>query len=438
MYTVSYIPMDNNPWLRAKRQLTTSSNHLSLPPLFLARLQEPDRIISVSLPLKMDNGSVKIFEGYRVQHNNILGPYKGGLRYHQNVSMDEVRALAFWMSMKCAVVDIPFGGGKGGITVNPKELSEKELQALSRLFIRRLGTTIGPLVDVPAPDVNTNPTIMSWMVDEYIANQKSNLKGRFSKQQLLATLTGKPLGKGGSQGRTEATGLGGSYVLLETLRKLKKNPKGMTVAIQGFGNVGYYIAYFLDKAGMKVVAVSDSKEGIYVKDGLNPEMTLSCKQKKGYLSGCYCVGSVCDLQKGRKITNEELLELDVDVLVPAALENVITEKNAEQIKAAIILEMANGPITDDADAILAKKKTVVIPDILANSGGVATSYYEWYQNMHSQKWTKKQVFAKLQKQLEKVTNQVLLVQKKYKITMRDSAYVLALERMYTMWKKKNA
>lgn len=412
--------MENNPWERAKRQLAKSASFLHLSPLLLARLVQPDRTISVSLPMQMDNGLITTFEGYRVQHNNLLGPYKGGLRYHPNVSMDEVRALAFWMSMKCAVVDIPFGGGKGGITVDPKKLSEKELERLSRLFIQRLGTAIGPTIDVPAPDVNTNPTIMSWMVDEY-----SKLVGR----KTPAVITGKPIDKGGSQGRTEATGLGGSYVLLQTLKYLKRNPKNMTVAIQGFGNVGYYIALFLSQAGMKVVAVSDSKEGIYVAEGLNPELTLACKKKKGFLSGCYCVGSVCDLKKGRKITNDELLELDVDILIPAALENVITAKNADKIKAKIILEMANGPITDDADLVLEKKKTLVIPDILANSGGVATSYFEWYQNMHRQKWSKEKVFEKLKKQLVRVTTEVWQTSKKHKTTLRNSAYIVALARI---------
>ncbi len=425
--------IDNNPWLRAKRQLEKINKILCLPPLLFAELSQPHRTISVSLPLRMDNGTIKIFEGYRVQHNNILGPYKGGLRYHPHVSMDEVRALAFWMTMKCAVVAIPMGGGKGGITVNPKELSEKELKALSQLFIQRLGNTIGPDVDVPAPDVNTNPKIMSWMVDEYIKNHK---KSPYTKKQLLATLTGKPLEKGGSQGRTEATGLGGSYILLETLRILQKDPKNMTVAIQGFGNVGYYIAEFCTKAGMKVVAVSDSKEGIYVADGLNPQATLACKKEKGMLSGCYCVGSVCDIKKGRKITNEELLALDVDVLIPAALENVITEKNAQKIQAKFILEMANGPVTDDADRILEAKHVIVIPDILANSGGVATSYYEWYQNMHAQKWTKKQVFDKLKKQLTRVTNEVMATQKQQKTSLRDAAYLVALRRILTAYKKR--
>lgn len=421
----------NNPWERAKRQLAKTAPFAKISPLLLARLQEPDRIITVSLPLQMDNGKVKLFTGYRVQHNNILGPYKGGIRYHHDVNMDEVRALAFWMSMKCAVVNIPMGGGKGGIIVNPKELSEKELKNLSELFASRLSSAIGPTIDVPAPDVNTNPKIMAWMVDEYIKVQSENRKAKnnFTNKQLLSTFTGKPVEKGGSQGRTEATGLGGSYVLLRLLKKLSKNPKGMTVAIQGFGNVGYYIAEFLTNAGMKVVAVSDSKEGIYVEDGLNPKLTLECKQKKGFLSGCYCVGTVCDLKKGRKITNQELLELPVDILVPAALENVITQENASRIKAQIILEMANGPITDDADSILAKKKVTIIPDILANAGGVATSYFEWYQNMNNQKWSKEKVFTKLKSKMEKVTDEVLRVAKKHQVSLRDAAYIAALTRI---------
>ncbi len=419
--------MENNPWQRAQKQLEKIAKAINLPPLLLARLHEPDRTITVSLPMKMDNGDIKIFSGFRVQHNNILGPYKGGLRYHPQVNMDEVRALAFWMSMKCAVVDIPFGGGKGGITVNPKELSERELRDLSKLFARRLATAIGPTIDVPAPDVNTNPTIMAWMVEEY-----SKIVGK----KTPAVITGKPLTAGGSQGRTEATGLGGSYVLFSALKRLKKSPKGLTVAVQGFGNVGYYIALYLEQAGMKVVAVSDSKEGIYVKDGLNPQMTLECKQKKGYLSGCYCVGSVCDLNRGRKITNDELLELPVDVLVPAALENVITKDNAGKIKAKVILEMANGPITTEADTLLKKNNVIVIPDILANSGGVCTSYFEWYQNVHKKKWTKKQVFTKLQTQLEKVTTEVFTTQKKYKdMSLRDAAYALALKRIQKSWKQ---
>jgi glutamate dehydrogenase/leucine dehydrogenase len=322
-------------------------------------------------------------------------------------------------------VDIPFGGGKGGITVNPKELTEKELQTLSQLFIKRLGTAIGPTIDVPAPDVNTNPKIMAWMVEEYGKNLKSQiskLKTKISENELKAVITGKPLNKGGSRGRTEATGLGGSYVLLATLKNLKKNPKGMTVAIQGFGNVGYYIAYFLEKAGMKIVAISDSKEGIYVPNGLDVAKTLAHKEEKGVLPG-------------PKITNKELLALPVDVLIPAALENVITQENAQAVQAKIILEMANGPITADADALLEKKKILVIPDILANSGGVCVSYFEWYQNMHKEKWTKKEVFEKLEKQLHRVTQEVFVTQKKYVMNMRDGAYALALQRIQSHWKK---
>ncbi|MGH7245926.1 MAG: Glu/Leu/Phe/Val family dehydrogenase [Candidatus Levyibacteriota bacterium] len=418
----------NNPWVRAQKQLAKIVKLINYPPLLTARLSQPDRTIMVSLPVKRDNGTVTTFSGFRVQHNDILGPYKGGIRYHPNVTMDEVRALAFWMTMKCAVVDIPFGGGKGGITVNPRELSEKELKALSKLWARRLARAIGPTVDVPAPDVNTNPKIMNWMVEEY---------SKFVGKKTPAVITGKPVGKGGSLGRTEATGLGGSYVLLAMLKKLKKNPKGMTIAVQGFGNVGYYIAYFLEKAGMKVVAVSDSKEGIYVEKGLNVKATLDCKMEKGLLSGCYCVGSVCDMKNGKKITNNELLELPVDILIPAALENVITKENAGKIKAKMILEMANGPVTDDADEVLNKNDVMVIPDILANSGGVCTSYYEWYQNMHNEKWSKPDVFKKLKTQMQRVTNDVYNAAKRYGTSLRDGAYIVALKRIQKSPNKNN-
>lgn len=401
--------MINNPWSRSQAQLTKVAAIARISPLLLARLMEPDRTITVSLPIEMDNGEVKTFSGYRVQHNNILGPYKGGLRYHPNVSMDEVRALAFWMTMKCAVVDVPFGGGKGGITVNPKELSEKELKKLTQVFANRLAPVIGPTIDVPAPDVNTNPTIMSWIVEEY-----SNIVGKPSP----AVITGKPVDQGGSLGRTEATGFGGGFVLQQALKTLSMQKKGLTVAIQGFGNVGYYAAEYLSAHGFTVVAVSDSKQGIYEAKGLDPKKVLTHKEKTGSLSGM-----------GETITNNELLELPVDILIPAALENVITKENAANIQAKIILELANGPTTDDADVILSKKDVVVIPDILANSGGVCTSYFEWFQNMENAHWTKEQVFEKLKTQLERVTDETFAIQKKYKVTLRDSAYLLALERL---------
>ncbi|MDE2590488.1 MAG: Glu/Leu/Phe/Val dehydrogenase [Patescibacteria group bacterium] len=401
--------MNNNPWERSQAQLKKVAKIANIPPLLFARLSQPDRTITVSLPVQMDNKEVKVFSGYRVQHNNILGPYKGGLRYHPNVSMDEVRALAFWMTMKCAVVDIPFGGGKGGITVNPRELSENELKRLTKVFAQRLAPVIGPTVDVPAPDVNTNPQTMSWIVEEY-----SKIVGKTTP----AVITGKPLNKGGSLGRTEATGFGGGYVLERALQKLGIKGKNLTVAVQGFGNVGYHAAVYLAKKGFKVVAVSDSKQGVYDENGLDPKAVLEHKEHNGTLAGM-----------GKVLTNEELLELKVDILIPAALENVITKENATRIKAKVVLELANGPTTDDADAILFKNKVVVIPDILANSGGVCTSYFEWYQNMKKLKWSKQEVFARLKKQLDRVTDETFTMQKKYTVTLRDSAYLLALKRL---------
>jgi glutamate dehydrogenase/leucine dehydrogenase len=424
--------MNNNPWTRAQEQLKKVAKIAQTPPLLAARLLEPDRIIEVSLPITLDDGEVKTFTGYRVEHNNILGPYKGGLRYHPNVSMDEVQALAFWMTMKCAVVDIPMGGGKGGITVDPKILSEEELKRLTELFTERLAPLLGPTTDVPAPDVNTTPQIMSWIVDtykKYVETNATVCKTAFSDSQLHATITGKPLDKGGSQGRTEATGFGGGYVLLQALKKLKIKPEGLTVAIQGFGNVGYYAACYLAQHGFKIVAVSDSKEGIYVEQGLNPEKTLECKKKTGMLSNCFCVGTSCNTKSGKRITNEQLLELPVDILIPAALENVIVAENANKIQAKVILELANGPITDEADVVLDRKGISVIPDILANAGGVCTSYYEWYQNMHNETWEKEKVLTKLQEQMEKVTDEVFTTQKKYDTNLRDAAYLLALERL---------
>jgi glutamate dehydrogenase/leucine dehydrogenase len=412
--------MINNPWIRAQQQLKKAADSIHISPLLFSRLIEPDRITTVSLPIKRVDGSVSLFTGFRVQHNNILGPYKGGIRYHHNVSMDEVKALAFWMTMKCAVIDVPFGGGKGGITVNPKELSESELKELTKVFTQRIFPVIGPYVDVPAPDVNTNPTIMEWIAEEY---------SRLVRKKTFAIVTGKPIEKGGSLGRTEATGFGGGYVLLESLKILGKQTKKLTVAIQGFGNVGYHIALYLANKGFTVVAVSDSKEGIYVPHGINPEKTLQCKKKQGMLAGCYCIGSVCDVKHGRKITNEELLELSVDILIPAALENVFTSVNATKIKAKVILELANGPTTEAADEIFAKKHIIVIPDILANAGGVCTSYFEWYQNIHNEQWTKNEVLKKLQDQMKRVTQEVFTIAKKYDTNLRDAAYILALKRL---------
>lgn len=426
--------LKNNPWERARNQLKNAAGKVSLDPMLYQKLLNPDRIIEVSLPMEFDNGEVKVFQGYRVQHNNIRGPYKGGLRYHSNVDMDEVKALAFWMTMKNAVIDVPFGGGKGGIAVDPKTLSEKELENLTRLFVRKIAPVIGPNVDVPAPDLNTNPKIMAWIVDEYekqLKAQNSNLKSN----EILGVVTGKPLDKGGSEGRTEATGLGGTYALLSILRKLGKYPKGMTAAIQGFGNVGSFIAKFLQKAGFKIVALSDSRGGIYIPDGIRDiEQIESCKKEKGLLAECYCIGSVCDLKnieklRGKNIPSEDVLELPVDIIVPAALENVITKDNANKIKAKIILEMANGPTTLEADDVLKRQNAIVIPDILVNSGGVAVSYFEWYQNIHNEKWSKEEVFSKLKEKMEKAADEVFDTSNKHKVSLREAAYIVALERI---------
>lgn len=419
--------INNNPWKRARQQLLRSGRKLSYSQNFINTLLEPDKIIHISLPLIRDNGEVIVFNGYRVQHDRTLGPYKGGLRFHPQVSMDEVKALSFWMTMKNAVVNVPFGGGKGGITVDPKSLSEFELERLTRLFTHALSSNIGPFKDVPAPDVNTNPKIMSWIVDEY-----SKIVG----EHTPSVVTGKPLDIGGSQGRTEATGLGGVYVLLELLKLSNKNPHNMTVAVQGFGNVGRYVTHFLQKEGFKVVAVSDSKGGLYVPSGLpDCEYIDSWKKVEGTVAGCYCVKGKCSRENkkivgGREITSEKLLELPVDILIPSALENVITDKNAGSIKAKYIVEMANGPTTAKADTVLQKKGVIVVPDILANAGGVTTSYFEWYQNLQGEVWSKDEVFEKLKEKMEKATNEVYALSEELSVSLREAAYLVALKRIF--------
>jgi len=441
---------NENPWIRAKQQLTQASEKLGLDKLLFSILSEQDRIIEVSLPIQLGNGSIKVFRGYRVQHSNIQGPYKGGLRYHPKVDMDEVKALAFWMTMKNAVIGVPFGGAKGGIALDPKSLSEIELEKLTRQFTRRLLDVIGAYKDIPAPDMNTNSKIMGWIADEYEKQFKvqspiqSGTKFKVSENELQAVVTGKPLEKGGSEGRTQATGYGGAQVLMSMLKKLGKSPKGLTVAIMGFGNVGRYIAHFLQIEGFKIVALSDSRGGIYVPFGIeDTEEVNRCKEEKGFLSGCYCVGSVCDFKNkkklgGRDIKPEELLELPVDILVPAALENVITHENADKIKASIILELANGPTTLEADKILNKKGVIMIPDILANSGGVATSYFEWYQNLHNEHWAEDEVLKKLKEKMETALQEVYEVSLEYKATLREAAYILALKRIEKIWKKQKS
>ncbi len=453
----------NNPFTSAMAQLTkattileqrvTSTEIRERLKQKIEQLRQPKRIINVTLPVVMDDGTQQIFQGYRVQFNNARGPYKGGIRYHPNVSLDEVKALSFWMAMKCAVADLPMGGGKGGVIVDPKSLSEKELERLTRAYGKAIADVVGPDKDVPAPDVNTNGVIMGWMLEEFIKSKVhtvhkvknvTNVKTlqTFNSSQLRATFTGKRIEDGGSEGREEATGLGGLYVLQTILDKLELQSskvksssksqvqnKQFTVAIQGFGNVGYNIAKFLYESGFRVVAVSDSKGGIYVPDGINPELTLECKKKNGYLAGCYCSGSVCDLKKGKQISNAELLELPVDILVPSALENAITKENASKIKAKVVLEMANGPTTPEADIILYKRRIPVIPDILSNSGGVSVSAFEWEQNLKNEHWSKTKVNEKLKAKMEKQAGSVWDASMTYKTDLRTAAFVVALERI---------
>ncbi|MDT7868490.1 MAG: Glu/Leu/Phe/Val dehydrogenase [Candidatus Pacebacteria bacterium] len=386
-------------------------------------LEKPQREIKVYLPLKRESGEIEIFEGYRIQHNNFLGPYKGGIRYFPEVNEDEIKTLAFLMTIKCALVGLPLGGAKGGIKVDPKILSEKELENLSREYVRKIYDFIGPDKDIPAPDVNTNAKIMDWMTDEYL--KISNSKDI----KLKATFTGKSIQNDGSEGREEATGKGGEIILERFVEKMNLQ-KPLTVAIQGFGNVGYNLAKFLYQKGYKLVALSDSKGGIYSEEGFNPELVMECKKEKGTISGCYCVGSVCDSNLGRDISNEELLELDVDILIPAALENVITKENADRVKAKIILEMANNPLTEEADEILNKKGVIIIPDILANSGGVTVSYFEMLQNLNNEKWSKEKVFEELEKYLSKAFDEVWQIKEKLNVDLRKASFIVALKRIY--------
>jgi len=411
-----------NLFKNALTQLAGVSEYINAPVGILEQLKQPQRIIEVAIPILMDNGNTQVFTGYRVQYNNARGPFKGGIRFHENTDLNEVKALSFWMAVKTAVVNIPMGGSKGGVTVDPKKLSRGELERLSRGYVRALKDFIGPHVDVPAPDVNTTPQIMAWMVDEYL-----QLKG----QGNLGVITGKPMEFGGSAGRTAATGLGGFYILSALAKKLKINPKKTTVAIQGFGNVGYYLAKFLYQAGYKIVAVSDSKAGLYDKknQSMDPEILLAVKNEKGFSEGCYGSGTKYDYVNYQTITNDKLLELPVDIIVPAALENALSEKNVGRVKANIILEMANGGVSPEAEKKLLAKKKIVVPDVLANAGGVTVSYFEWLQNQQNQYWTEKEVNEKLEKIMMTAFNDVWQMQEKKKLSMRSAAFVLALQRI---------
>ncbi len=383
------------------------------------RLRTPKAALQVQVPVRMDDGTLKVFEGYRVRYNDTLGPTKGGIRYHPNVNMDEVKSLAFWMTCKCAVAGLPYGGGKGGIAVDPKKMSLTEIERMSRAYINAIADFVGPDVDVPAPDVYTNSQIMAWMVDEY-----SNIKRAYTP----AVITGKPVCLGGSLGRDDATGRGGFYVMEALKTRLGLGQK-LRIAVQGFGNSGYHFARLAAAVGHKIVAVSDSKGGIFTEDGIDPISVNRLKTESGELKSVRYEGDRCQTLKFDKITNEELLELKVDVLVPAALENVLTKSNAKNIKAKCIVELANGPTTNEADEVLDGAGIHVLPDILANSGGVTVSYFEWVQNRQGYYWSEEEVQEKLKSTIVRAADEVYAARDKYKASLRTCAYISALKRI---------
>jgi len=400
----------SNPFENALTQLRRAKAVQDFSEDFLTRFSTPDREIHISIPVRMDDGSLKIFEGYRVQHNNARGPYKGGIRYHQDTDIAEVKALALWMALKCAVANIPMGGGKGGVTVNPKNLSERELETLSRGWIQKLADVIGPQKDVPAPDVNTNPKIMAWMADEY---------AKITGDTSGATITGKPIENGGSEGRGTATAQGGFYVF-EALREKLGLPDVCRVSVQGCGNAGQIAARLWGQAGHKIVAISDSRGALVNQDGLDVEAVITHKEITGSLRGF--VGA-------QEITNEELLAVPCDVLIPAALENQIHGDNADRVGAKVVFELANGPTTPEADDILFAKGIPVVPDILANSGGVTVSTFEWEQNLKKEHWTQEEVFVRLKEIMQREALGIYEKSQALKTDMRRAAFSIALERI---------
>jgi glutamate dehydrogenase/leucine dehydrogenase len=377
----------------------------------IVQLKKPQQLLTRQLKIKLDSGKSKSYVAYRSQHNDARGPYKGGIRFHPKVSEDEVKALSVWMSIKCAAVDLPYGGAKGGVIVDPKKLSKGELERLSRKYAEFISPHIGPWKDVPAPDVNTNSQIMAWMLDAY---------ERKVGYHVPAAFTGKPVELGGSLGRTEATGQGGVYILESYIKEQKLIPRKMTIAIQGFGNVGYWFAKLASMLGYVIVAVSDSSGAVYNSQGLDVDKMAEYKKKHGSLKKAEGV---------KLLTNEELLKLGVDILVPAALENVIHRENAEDIKAKVVLELANGPMTPEAEEILLQKSVDILPDVLCNAGGVTVSYFEWVQNLHGYRWTKKRVNKELKKIMDDSFAKINITKKEKRVSYRKAAYVLAVKRI---------
>jgi len=400
-----------NPWHVAQQQFDLAAERLNLDPGLRRVLREPKRELTVHFPVKMDDGSVRVFTGYRIQHNLSRGPAKGGIRYHQDVSADEVRALAMWMTWKCAVVGIPYGGGKGGVIVDPKKLSRRELEGLTRRYATEISIIIGPERDIPAPDVNTNSQTMAWIMDTYSMH---------AGYTVPAIVTGKPIALGGSEGRNEATAQGAVYCIIDAAKHLGMDLKKCTVAVQGFGNAGAIAAQLMHKEGSRIIACSDTGGAIVKADGFDPDKVLAWKGEHNTVVG---------FPGSRQITNAELLELEADILIPAALENQITPANAGRIKARIIAEAANGPTTPEADEILYKAGKFVIPDILCNAGGVTVSYFEWVQDLERDFWTVEQVNAKLHMIMTKAFGATLAMSLKEKVNMRTAAYMLAVKRV---------
>ena len=401
-----------NPFEIAQKQVKSACDKLNADPAVYEILKNPMRVLEVSFPVRLDDGTVKTFTGYRSQHNNAVGPFKGGLRFHPNVTRDEVKALSTWMTFKCSVAGIPYGGGKGGMAIDPKDYSKAELERISKGFAKVISPIIGEKVDIPAPDVNTNGQIMSWMVDAYEEIEGKSAKGVF---------TGKPLEFGGSLARTEATGYGVNLAAKKALEKLNIDVKGATYAVQGFGNVGFYTAYYAHKDGAKIVAFSNVDVAIYNENGIDMEAVIKDFKENGCISE--------NKGYGKDITNAELLELEVDVLTPCALENQITSENADRIKAKVVVEGANGPTTPEADEILFKKGILVVPDILANAGGVVVSYFEWVQNLQSYYWSFEEVQQKENALLSGAFEDVWALAAEYKVDLRNAAYMKSIERI---------
>ncbi|HYH94110.1 MAG TPA: Glu/Leu/Phe/Val dehydrogenase [Candidatus Saccharimonadales bacterium] len=409
--TTEQAPAHINAWDVAQQQFDLAAERLGLDPGLRKVLREPRRELTVHFPVHMDDGSVQVFTGYRIQHNLGRGPAKGGIRYHQDVSLDEVKALAMWMTWKCAVVGIPYGGGKGGVIVDPKQLSKKELEGLTRRFFTEIEILVGPEKDIPAPDVNTNSQIMAWMMDTYSMHAGYTVPG---------VVTGKPISLGGSEGRNEATARGTVFCIIEATRHLGMELTKSRIAIQGFGNAGGIAARLIADEGATVIAVSDSTGGIYAADGLDIGKVTSWKGEHGTVQG---------FPGATDITNAEVLEVDCEILIPAALENQITAQNADRIKARLIAEAANGPTTPEADAIMFKNGKFMIPDVLCNAGGVTVSYFEWVQDLNRDHWSEEVVNHKLKEIMVKAFSEVLAMARREQCNMRTAAYLLAVKRV---------